>query len=253
LVVNKVSLIQYSEIELELKGLLLCDQEWVRLTELILLLEPFEEATTLLSGSNYPTVSLAGVAIHAISRKLADLSTNITSTCVKSCYQKLVLSLINRFTGDWNPIILISTKLDPRFKLLNNFTSSDRSKSTRLLQEEYNKSAKSPPNPAQNPQKKLLDYISFNNLDELQLYESFTVLSMDIDPLQWWRTHQSTFPTLSVLALKYLSVVATSVPSEQLFSKSGEVVTKKRSRLAASTVKEITFLHSNRKWVWQSK
>lgn len=45
--------------------------------------------------------------------------------------------------------------------------------------------------------------------------------------------------------LKYLGIVATSVPAERMFSKAGEVVSKKRNRLKGKTVNMLLFLNKN--------
>ena len=47
------------------------------------------------------------------------------------------------------------------------------------------------------------------------------------------------------MAQKYLGVVATSVPSERLFSAAGIVVNTKRSALDPENVEKLVFLHEN--------
>jgi len=53
----------------------------------------------------------------------------------------------------------------------------------------------------------------------------------DTDVLQWWKLRQNRYPSLANLAKCYLCVCATSVPSEQIFSKSGYICNKHRSHL----------------------
>ena len=47
------------------------------------------------------------------------------------------------------------------------------------------------------------------------------------------------------MARRYLGVVATSVPSERLFSTAGNVVTAKRCALEPENVEKLVFLHDN--------
>jgi hypothetical protein len=51
---------------------------------------------------------------------------------------------------------------------------------------------------------------------------------IDLDPLEWWKHHKVQYPILEKLARDYICI---PVPSEQAFSKSGELVNKKRNRL----------------------
>uniref|UniRef100_A0A3B3S4P9 HAT C-terminal dimerisation domain-containing protein n=1 Tax=Paramormyrops kingsleyae TaxID=1676925 RepID=A0A3B3S4P9_9TELE len=55
-------------------------------------------------------------------------------------------------------------------------------------------------------------------LIEMHRYSEEKQILRDQDPLLWWKNNQPTFPTLSKLAKKHLSVIATSVPSERIFS-----------------------------------
>ena len=57
--------------------------------------------------------------------------------------------------------------------------------------------------------------------------------------------HEKRFDLLSRLAKKYLCVPGTSVPSERLFSKAGELVSILRNRLKAKNVDIMLFLNKN--------
>ena len=65
------------------------------------------------------------------------------------------------------------------------------------------------------------------------------------EPLTWWLEHEKKYPNLSKLARKYLCITATSIPSERLFSKAGELVSHKRSCLKPSNVNMLLFLNQN--------
>ncbi|KAK7158565.1 hypothetical protein R3I94_005021 [Phoxinus phoxinus] len=79
----------------------------------------------------------------------------------------------------------------------------------------------------------------------MRRYSEEKFIPRDKDPLVWWQEHHQTYPGLSKLAVKYLGTVATSVPAERVFSKAGEVVSKKRNRLKGKTVNMLLFLNKN--------
>lgn len=81
---------------------------------------------------------------------------------------------------------------------------------------------------------------------ELRMYLDDAILNRKEDPLIWWKDRQKTYPWLSILARKYLSIVATSVPCERIFSKAGQVITERRNRLKSTNVEKILFLHCNK-------
>lgn len=66
-----------------------------------------------------------------------------------------------------------------------------------------------------------------------------------IDPLKWWKTHTPSFPTLSVIARKYLCIPATSAPSERVFSVAGLTISKQRSKLSSENASCLIFLRDN--------
>lgn len=62
-------------------------------------------------------------------------------------------------------------------------------------------------------------------------YINELVEGREVDTAQWWRLHAHQYPTLSRIVRDYLLIPATSVPSERLFSRAGDIITKKRNRL----------------------
>lgn len=80
---------------------------------------------------------------------------------------------------------------------------------------------------------------------ELFRYKAEPSIAVDQCPLHWWAAHQHIYPNLCKIAHKYLCVVATSVPSEQLFSTAGNVFSVKCSALLPENVEKLIFLHNN--------
>ena len=70
-----------------------------------------------------------------------------------------------------------------------------------------------------------------DSLVEMKQYLENNLLDRKEDPLQWWSANKSMYKRLYVLATKYLCIPATSVPSERMFSKAGELISAKRSCL----------------------
>lgn len=69
-----------------------------------------------------------------------------------------------------------------------------------------------------------------------------------VDPIQWWKLHEHRFPNLARMARDHMAVPASSAPSEQLFSRAGDVITKKRNRMLESSCSSILLIKS---WLGQ--
>jgi len=80
---------------------------------------------------------------------------------------------------------------------------------------------------------------------EVQRYMTDPPLERSKDPLAYWMDHQNVYPNLFKLAKQFLCMPASSVPSERVFSKCGEIVSKKRNRLNPKTVEKIMYLNKN--------
>ena len=67
---------------------------------------------------------------------------------------------------------------------------------------------------------------------ELSMYQSME-RDKSMSSLTFWKTFAKSFPRLKSIAQKFLGIPASSVPIERLFSKAGELISKKR-KLAES-------------------
>ena len=84
---------------------------------------------------------------------------------------------------------------------------------------------------------------SFNA--EMKLYLIENKIPKKINPSIYWSKNSKTYPRLSVLARKYLTPLPTSAYSERCFSLSGEIISKKRSRLCPEMAEILVFLNKN--------
>jgi len=87
--------------------------------------------------------------------------------------------------------------------------------------------------------------------DEFQHYLNVTELPAleEYDSFLWWGTNKNQYPILHQLAMKYLSIPATSVPSERLFSDAKNLITPQRTRLDSYLINQLMFLKRNRDYV----
>ena len=81
--------------------------------------------------------------------------------------------------------------------------------------------------------------------EEAHRYKNVEPISLQSNPLEWWRDHESEFPTLSLLAKTRLHVPGTSVPSERVFSTAGDIVSAQRAALSGEHVDMLIFLKKN--------
>ena len=79
---------------------------------------------------------------------------------------------------------------------------------------------------------------------ELRQYIKQPLIPRSNDPLEFWEALKLAFPNCYDVVIRYLSVVATSVPSESLFSLASNIDTDNRSRLNPERLAELTFMSS---------
>jgi len=93
------------------------------------------------------------------------------------------------------------------------------------------------------------DYHNFNKdlVVEFEKYCNMKCVSIDEDPLSWWKINFESFPLIGnkLLLKKYLSAPASSVYSERSFSEAGLVYEAKRNRLQPQNAEQLLFIHHN--------
>ncbi|CAG8556312.1 7748_t:CDS:2 [Ambispora gerdemannii] len=254
-----------------LKNLLLSDNEWKCLNELVILLKPFATATTLLGGSQYPTLSQMFSTFHKLFNHLDTMNSILIYLDIRIVLEKIRESLTRRWENS-NILGYIASFLDPRFKNLA-FISEER---IQQIIEKLKKNAtesiptifESSDNSAQisylqDQSLMSLFYNDFNIMtiitetpieSELRIYRNMPVLSKyEVShPLyatnnlyKWWNDHKATLPLLAEQARIYLAIPASSVPAEHLFSDAGNILTDKRNQLDPTNIHDILFLKEN--------
>ena len=78
--------------------------------------------------------------------------------------------------------------------------------------------------------------ISVDTTLEKHAYMQHKNIDCREDPLAWWKENTAHLPHLQNLAKKYLSIPATSVPAERVFSKAGEAIQARQSNLKPENV-----------------
>ena len=74
----------------------------------------------------------------------------------------------------------------------------------------------------------------------------------ETDPLVWWRLNEGRFPKLASLAKEYLSLPATEVPCERVFSAAGLTISRLRASLDGDTADKLLFLNKNARSLFKS-
>ena len=243
----------------------LCLNNTELLQDAVSLLAPFEAITTEISSEKYVSLS----KIIPIVRSLHKLT--VASKSKSALREKLIANTAHRFgTVESNHTLAAATFLDPRFKklaftqipLANECEKHLLSEMGSVTLDDPREDVNDPPitNPDMSPasaddvwkyfDSKVIESrdtqtIQSECLVEIKQYLASNVIDRKNDPLQWWSDNKIMYKRLYVLASKYLCIPATSVPSERLFSKAGELISAKRSRLKEKNINTILFLNYN--------
>ncbi|XP_077094330.1 E3 SUMO-protein ligase ZBED1-like [Siphateles boraxobius] len=267
-------------------GSRLSDQEVSFAESVVRIMKPLKTITTILSTETTPSVSMILPLKTMIMKSMEqnDDDAPIVREMKNAIRENLQIRYID---PDLQDFFNKCTALDPRFKSLPHLdpahhqnvfdafiaevmsrteqieteTTQDRpstSQATSFAEMPESETSSSPPPPKKSAMAEVfgslfatsqMDHTDLKQKvkEEVHAYIAKESTSLESDPLDWWRSNETIFPNLAKLAKCYLAVPATSVPSERVFSKAGDIVIATRSTLTSESVDILVFLKKNLK------
>lgn len=84
--------------------------------------------------------------------------------------------------------------------------------------------------------------INTNTKEKYEIYLEEIRISKKINIIDYYKANKKKFPIIYNIVLDYLAIMTTSASNESIFSKTNNIITKKRNRLLASNIKQIILL-----------
>lgn len=254
----------------------LSPEQWAGLFLLKDCLQPFHTAQTVLEGEKYATAGLVPLWIDQL-RKHLNANTESEDADLAEAAKRLLEDLDARWQT-WPRSTLMAAALDFRTKYMGFFTKSDRDAAWEHIERDACEvfgvlDRKSTAGQADiidvttsvatetvfaggydvNPDaddlstplgegEAAIESVRERVRGEIKLYKKEPQIGQDADPLAHWRKKATQYPTLALVARKWLAVPASSAASERLFSSAGLTVSKKRTRLGTERVSTLVFL-----------
>lgn len=236
--------------------------------ECLLLLRPFESATKDVSGEKYVSGSFVIPLINCIKTALQRI--NVVNDETQKLKEELYKQVEKRLDPqEKNVLLAAATILDPRFKRIHFTSPLNAANAIAHIKEQLRLQGSLSPPAASPIEVKALksneagciwsvheevaakysrdprNSENFQGLPtELKLYLNQPILKRSRDPIQYWLESQSAFPTTFPVALKYLTILGASVPSERVVSTLNNVCSDHRSRLTPEHTNQLVFLGS---------
>jgi hypothetical protein len=214
------------------------EEQWNKLEMIHKFLSPFYEATTLLSGQDYSSICIVLPFLSMLLDHCKSYANNQTlkqsAKLVEQKLKKYELRLKNKCS-------YFAVILDPRlnFEYLKSILNKRdyeniRDDFIRKFNDSYSSNETVEEVRESTATTSLLSSIykkrKLNVNEELENYENLPQEDPKTDPIDWWKLFSNKYPSLSKFAFDILCIPATSVPSEQIFSKAGDLITSDEHR-----------------------
>ncbi|CAI6358473.1 unnamed protein product [Macrosiphum euphorbiae] len=247
-----------------------------------MVLSPVREIADNLAGETYVTASAIYPVINNIKNKINEVSTNENTAELKTEMYNTISDLLDNRYND-NNALKITMVLDPRFKMKyindtdqisvkyamkteclsawlvwNEMHNGKEDGTDNLSMDNYSSPSKKvkqsgllaifgEPNVPNNRSLNQEDDTTPHKIEkEIEFYTGLPTISFCQNPLKWWNLNSSMYPFLTILARKFLTIQATSVASERVFSKGGLIVTDHRATLTNDHASQLVFLSANK-------
>jgi zinc finger BED domain-containing protein 1 (E3 SUMO-protein ligase ZBED1) len=246
-------------------------EDWVLLDQATAPLKVMRRITNAFQGDTEVRISMAPQIIRKAEKDLKEQLTKVQPSTPIAKMINLMLDKMNRRYGTWPQAVRFAELLDMRVRD-RYMDAKTAEESWEALDAKYQSLVKSVPSIAtvaastttaetkggtssnstnrSDPWAELLGDVTTQVRlpvlhDEVERYRKLQPISVDSNPLTWWKLHWKEFPILTELARRYLCIMPSSASSERAFSTAGNVSTKKRARLDADILEAQVVLHDN--------
>ena len=249
----------------------LSTEERQTLPEICNVSKPFDLVTKEICAEKSVTVSKIIVLVNGLLSACQRINQSLNSEIAKTAMATPISNINTRFENVENqPILARATLLDPRFKRNGFRSASSYEKAYQEIVQEvcsqknvdfvYQNEVRGREEENSNAHLDDLlcgDFERRNSEDlqrgmarssaivEVRQYVNEAYISRRDNPLLWWKNRENVYIHLSKMAKAQLCMMATSVPCERVFSKCGQVISDRRSRLNPKQVNMTMFLNCN--------
>lgn len=240
------------------------------LKDMLMILEPFEEATDCTQRQNSVSASFVIPCVRGLRFHLKQVHTAYNNVLVSGLLKSVEKRL---HTYENNKVYQLAAILDPSFKL--DWCNTEEEKvnmqlnlATQAFAMQRTEVPPPPPSVIEtaSPVKKRKKLFSFMDSSsslseshegtprrqikdvintEVQTYLNQPCLSDDSDTMAYWKGHKDMYPHIAKVAKRYLAVPASSASVERAFSIAGKIFRPDRCRMTDANFETLMFIKCN--------
>ena len=261
---DKIHKNKYENLEID-------DEDVKYLEEIIRVLQFFYEATLLFSGEKYVTLSLVLPTFRSL---LSNMSENIEDSeitkTLKAFLHEQTFHYMDKYININEDLYVTATFLDVCVKFFRGADQNAIKTYYKIAENKMKEICKNGPDHIKERLKNTSNNTTKNDLKSglLQIYDIDKNISNSkknaklagfakeiseyiseppklIEPIEFWKQNKDAYPCLFYCFVIISSIPGTSVPSERLFSVSGNDISDRRNRLSPEKVDKILIIHNN--------